>query len=142
MLPLLRARPPASMLAGALALALSLAAATPASAITRTQAVDKAVAALGAREAAGPVIVFALPQPLRPGARITQGRTKRVVLAVGRERALFFYRHGGPSRRSRRPGRVALVGVRSGKVRLSRTLTRAPRVNGTLALLDECEPLA
>lgn len=129
---LIRVRPPASMLAGALALALSLAAATPASAITRKQATNKAVAALGAGEAAGPVIVFALPQPLRPGSRITQGRTKKLVLAVGRERALFFYRDGGPSQPYPHPGRVALVGVRSGKVRLSRTITRAPRVNGRL----------
>jgi hypothetical protein len=122
----------ASVLAGALALAVALAAAAPAAAITRKQATSRAVAALDAGAAAGPVIVFALPEPLRPGSRVTQGRTKKLVLAVGRERALFFYRHGGPSPRSRKPGRVALVGVRSGRVRLSRTITRAPRVNGRL----------
>ena len=132
MFPLIRVRQPASMLAGVLALALSLAAATPASAITRKQATNKAVAALGAGEAAGPVVVFALPQPLRPGSRITQGRTKKLVLGVGRERALFFYQDRGPSQPYPHRGRVALVGVRSGKVRLSRTITRAPRVNGRL----------
>jgi Bacterial Ig domain len=130
--PLFRVRQPASMLAAALAVAISLAAAAPASAITRKQATSKAVAALGAADAAGPVIVFALPEPLRPGSRITQGRTKKLVLAVGRERALFFYEDAGPYQPYPHPGRVALVGVRSGKVRLSRTITRAPRVNGRL----------
>ena len=132
MLPLTRVRPPTTVIAGALALALSLATATPASAITQKQATKKAVAALGAGDAAGPVIVFALPEPLRAGSRITQGRTTKPVLAVGRERALFFYQDRGPSQPYPHPGRVALVGVRSGKVRLSRTITRAPRVNGRL----------
>jgi hypothetical protein len=116
----------------ALALALSLAAATPASALTRKQATSKAIAALGAGGAAGPVVVFALPEPLRPGSRITQGRMKSLVMAVGRERERFFYQDDAASQPYPHPGRVALVGVRSGKVRLSRPLTRAPRVDGRL----------
>ena len=130
--PLVPARARASMLASALALALSLAAAAPASAITRQHATNKAIAALGAGEGAGPAIVFALPQPLRPGSRITQGLAKTLVLAVGGEGAYFFYQDGGPSQPYPHPGRVALVGVRSGRVRLSRAFTRAPRVNGRL----------
>jgi hypothetical protein len=131
-LPLTRARLAPSVLVAALVLALSLADAAPASAITRKQATNKALAALGAGNAGGPVVVFGLPNPLRAGSRVTQGSSKRVVLRVGRERALFFYQDGAPSQPYPHRGRVALVGVRSGKVRLSRTLTHAPRVNGRL----------
>jgi Big-like domain-containing protein len=116
----------------ALALSLSLAAAAPASAVTRDEAMNKAVAALGAGQAAGPVVVFTLRAPLPAGSRITQGRTKRVVLAAGRERAWFFYQDLAPSQPYPHRGRVVLVGVRSGKVRVSRTIMRAPRVNGRL----------
>ena len=121
-----------SIVAAPLALALLLSVAAPASAVTRKQAVERAVAALGAGTAQGTVVVFALPQPLRAGARVTEWGKKGVVLAVRRERAFFFYRDGAPSQPHARRGRVALVGVKSGKVRLSRTLTRAPRVNGRL----------
>ncbi|HEX2086794.1 MAG TPA: Ig-like domain-containing protein [Solirubrobacteraceae bacterium] len=127
----IRARRAPSILLAALALALVLPAAAPAAAVTHEQATHKALAALGAAEADGPVIVFALPDPLRAGSRVTQGRGKRTVLAA-RERALFFYQDRAPAQPYPHPGRVALVGLRSGKVRLSRTITRAPRVNGRL----------
>jgi hypothetical protein len=130
--PLTRARPAMSIIAAALALALFLALAAPASAVTRQQAVKRALAALGAGTAQGPVVVFALPKPLRAGSRVTQSRPKKLVLAARRERAHFFYQDGAPSQPYPHPGRVALVGVKSGKVRLSRTITRAPRVNGRL----------
>jgi len=120
------------LIRGALALALSLAVATPASAMTREQATSRALAALGASTASGPVIVFGLPKPLRAGSRVSQGSTRKHVLAVGRERALFFYQDEAPFQPYPHPGRVALVSARSGKVTLSRTLMRAPRVNGRL----------
>ncbi len=109
-----------------------LTAAAPAAAVSHKQATAKALAALGAAESDSAVIVFALPKPLRAGSRVTQGRAKGLVLAAGRERTLFFYEDGAPSRPYPHPGRVALVGVKSGKVKLSRTIRWAPRVNGRL----------
>jgi hypothetical protein len=130
--PSIPVRPAPSILVAGLALAVVLAAVPPAAARTHEQATHKALAALGAAEADGPVVVFGLPGPLRAGSRVTQGRAKSTVLAVRRERALFFYQDGAPAQPYPHPGRVALVGLRSGKVRLSRTITRAPRVNGRL----------
>ncbi len=132
MFPSIRVRPASSIVVAGLVLALVLAAATPATALTHKQATHKALEALGATEADGPMIVFALPEPLPAGSRVTQGRGQRTVLAVRGERALFFYEDRAPGRAYPRPGRVALVGLRSGKVRLSKTIMRAPRVNGRL----------
>jgi hypothetical protein len=129
--PLTRVHPAARVLVAGLATALLLAlAAAPASAVSRDQATDRALSALGAGEAGGPVVVFALPKPVHARSRVTQGRTRRLVLAAGRERTRFFYRDAAPGRPYPHPGQVALVGVRSGKVRVSRTIMRAPRVNG------------
>ena len=125
-------RPASAILGAALALALLVATVAPAAAVTREQATGKALAALGAAGSDGAVIVFALPKPVRAGSHVTQGRSRKPVLASGRERARFFYRDEAPYQPYPHPGRVALVGMRSGKVRVSRTITRAPRVNGRL----------
>src|SRR5439155_17060333 len=119
----------------ALCLALLLAAAVPAAATTRKQATKKALSALGSKNGNGSVIVFGLKKPLNPGARITQGRTKkssRFVMKVGRERAFFYYEDSGPFQVYPHRGRVALVGAKSGKVRLSKSIKWPPRINGKL----------
>jgi hypothetical protein len=116
----------------AMCAAVMLAAATPASAVTRKQATKKALAALGSKTAGDGVIVFGLPKPLRPGSLVTQAGTKKTVAKVGRERAFFFYQDARPFQAYPHPGRVALVSVKRGKVKLSKTFKRAPLINGKL----------
>ncbi|HEX8051713.1 MAG TPA: Ig-like domain-containing protein [Thermoleophilaceae bacterium] len=119
-------------LASALCLALLLAIAAPASAVTHKRAAKKAVAALGSSHASGAVVVLGLPKPLRAGTLVTQQGKKKVVARVGRERAFFYYEDAAPLQPFPHAGRVALVGVKSGKVRLTRALTRRPLLNGRL----------
>jgi trimeric autotransporter adhesin len=109
-----------------------LVAATPASALTRRQAAEKALVALGSRDAAGPLVVLGLGKPLRPGARVTQRGAKRPIATVGRSGAFFFYEDRAPGRPYPHPGRIALVSPKSGRVILSATITRRPLVNGRL----------
>lgn len=124
----------------ALVLALTavtlLAFAAPASAVTRKAAAAKTLRALGASEVGGPMIVFGLKKTVRAGARVTgaaaRGSSRRVVRGFAHERAFFFYQDLGPFQAYPHPGRVAIVGARHGKVRMSRTITRAPLVNGRL----------
>jgi hypothetical protein len=117
-------------LVSALCVALLLAAAAPASAVTRKHAAKKAVAALGSSNATGAVVVLGLPKPLRAGTRVTQQGKKKVLARVGRERAFFFYEDSAPLQPFPHAGRVALVGVKTGKVRLTRVLSRRPLLNG------------
>jgi trimeric autotransporter adhesin len=127
--------------------ALSLASAAPASAITRKQAANKALAALGSSSRSNPVIVFGAMKPLREGTPVAQAGTRApwklsraafravrapLVARVGGERAFFFYEDLGPFRAYPHAGRVALVGARSGKVKLSRTIVWPPLVNRKL----------
>jgi hypothetical protein len=112
--------------------ALLLAAADPASAVTRKQAAKKALKSLGSAQGSGSVIVFGLSDPVRPGSRVTQSGSSKTVGKVGRERAFFFYEDSGPYLPYPHRGRVALVGSKSGKVKLSKTLRWAPLVNGKL----------
>src|SRR4051794_12903051 len=119
----------------ALCAALLLAAAAPASAVSRKQATKKALSALGSKKGNGSVIVFGLKKPLRAGTLITQGRTtksSRRVMKVGRERAFFYYEDSGPFQVYPHRGRVALVGAKSGKVTLSKRIKWPPRINGKL----------
>jgi hypothetical protein len=119
----------------ALCAALLLAAAAPASAISRKQAAKKAIAALGSSYGSDAVVVFGLTKPLRAGSRISHVGAKRGSSLVGKlgERAFFFYEQSGPFQLDRRhPGRVALVGAKSGTVKLSKTITWQPLVNGRL----------
>jgi hypothetical protein len=105
----------------------------PASAVTPKQASKRAVAAFGSAKPGRGVIVYGVVNPLRSGANVTQrtrGGGTRHVITVGNERSFFFYEDGAPYRAYPHPGRVALVGASTGKVRLSGPLTRRPRVNG------------
>jgi hypothetical protein len=124
-----------SLFVPVLCLALLLVAAAPAGAVTRGQAAKRALASLGSRASSGPVVVFGLKHSLRPGTRVTQAGSKRLVLKVGAERAFLFYEDSTPFALYRHRGRVALVGTRSGKVRLSKTITAPLLVNGKLPLL-------
>lgn len=112
--------------------ALLLAAAAPASAVTRKKATNKALSALGSKKGNKAVIVFGLKKPLRAGTRVTTTKPSRLVIKVGRERAFFYYEDLKPFKPYPHAGRVALVGARSGKVRLSKRITRRPLVNGTV----------
>nr|MDQ5807966.1 Ig-like domain-containing protein [Actinomycetota bacterium] len=115
-----------------LTLALVLTAAAPAAAVSRKQATKRALSALGSDRVAGPVIVFGLPKPLAAGTRITQKGSRAVVATVRGGRAFFFYQDRGPFQPYPHPGRVALVSVNGGKVKLSRTIRRAPLIDGRL----------
>jgi hypothetical protein len=101
----------------------------PASAITRKQAARKALTALGSSTGSNPVIVFGLRKSLRAGTRVTQTGSNRVA-TVGHQRAFFFYEDSGPFQLYPHQGRVALVGARSGNVRVSKRIAWAPLVNG------------
>jgi hypothetical protein len=116
----------------ALCAALMLAAAAPASAVTRKQAAKKALAALGSKQGRDAVIVFGLPKPVRAGTLVTQTGGTKAVGRTGGERAFFFYEDSGPSQLYPHAGRVALVGAKSGKVRVSKTIRQAPLVNRKL----------
>ena len=112
------------------ALLLAVAAPASASATSRKQAAKRALAALGSKKGSRAVIVFGLTKTVRADARVTHAGTKTRVVRARYERAFFFYEDSGPYQSYRHPGRVALVGAKSGKVRLSKTIMRAPLVNG------------
>src|SRR4051794_14461137 len=114
-----------------LATALLLAPAA-AGAVSRNEAATEAVSALGAPGASGPVIVFALNSPSPAHTRVTQRGAGKLVIKNGKQRAFVFYEDLGPFRAYPHAGRVALVGAKSGKVRLSGTFSRALLVNGKL----------
>jgi hypothetical protein len=119
----------------AMLFALLIATAAPASATVRKHAAGRAVAALGSARGSVPVIVFGLKKPLRPGTRVTQasrGKSAAFVARVGSERAFFFYEDSAPFQPYKHAGRVALVGARTGRVRLSKTIQWAPLIDGKL----------
>ncbi|HEX2087669.1 MAG TPA: Ig-like domain-containing protein, partial [Solirubrobacteraceae bacterium] len=137
-----------------------LAVAPSAHAITRDAAAKKALAALGTENDNDPVIVFGLRGTLRPRTVIGQSapsggsvrsrgrgafgraRTKRikragaliaradVIMRVGAEPAFFFFEDRGPHQAFEHPGRVALVGARTGRVRMSDTTRWVPLIDG------------
>ncbi|ADB49720.1 Ig-like domain-containing protein [Conexibacter woesei] len=134
--------------------------AAPASAITRAAADRAALSALGSADGSAPVIVFRAGRPLAPGTAIAEAGAARtaanaaatdtparrdrlsragatitrapVVLRVGSEPAWLYYEDRGPFQLFEHPGRVALVGERSGDVELSRVLSWPPLANGRL----------
>jgi VCBS repeat-containing protein len=154
-LPLRRALAP---LVAALALLAALATASPAAAaVTQKQAAKKALAALGTEKRSDAVIVFGLPKPVRAKTVVTQAGTNRpttgstrglnsrlrsagvrsvrppvVVRGFSKERVYLFYEDRGPHMLYQHPGKVAIVGADSGKVKVSRTIMWPPLVNGRL----------
>ena len=111
---------------------LLMVAATPASAVTRKQATKKALAAFGPAKPGERAVVFRLPKPLKAGTVINQRGSSKRLAKVGRERAYFFYRVAATGRAYPRAGRVALVGARNGKVKLSAGIMWQPLINGRL----------
>jgi hypothetical protein len=123
-----------------------------AEAIPQKAAERRALDALGVRGGDDPIIVFRLGEPVRAGARIGQagsprqprgGRRARTGVITSRlrtlprmrlrgERAYLFYADLGPFQAYQHPGRVALVGERSGRVRVSPRLMWPPLVDGRL----------
>src|SRR4051812_9302098 len=95
--------------------------------MTRKQAANKALTSLGSRHGSGPVVVFGLKKALRPGAKVKQA--SRVLLKVRSERAFLFYEDSTPFSLYRHRGRVALVGTKSGRVRMA--MVAAPLLAGS-----------
>jgi hypothetical protein len=114
---------PRSTLVPVLVAALLLVITAPAQAVSRKQATQGALAALGSSNGTGSVVVFGLPKPLRAGTRVSAAG--RLVLRA-RKRSFFYYEDSGAT------GRVAFVSARSGQVALSKRFRRAPLVNGKL----------
>jgi hypothetical protein len=124
----------------------------PASAsVTRSAATTKALRALGVKGDKQAVRVFALRAPVAPHTAITEagpasanaGRRLRQpagvtlvpaapVLRSPGEPVWLFFADRGPHQAFEHPGRIALVGARTGKVTLSRTLSWVPLVAGRL----------
>ena len=118
-------RRPHAVLALSLSAVFLLASAVPASATTRDEAANNALKSLGSREGTSSVVVFGVKKPVRAGTRVTQTRangSKRLVIKAGAERSFLFYEDATPFSLGRHQGRVALVGAKSGKVRLSKTI--------------------
>ncbi|MEA2138176.1 MAG: hypothetical protein QOG56_1326, partial [Solirubrobacteraceae bacterium] len=124
-------------------LASILATAPAAGAVTLEGARAKALRATKAERAHEGVILFGLRVPIRARASIRQagrrpapaGSSRRVmpaVLRAGSEPAFFFYLDRGAYQASQHAGRVVLVGVHSGKVRRSRTISFSPAIDGRL----------
>ena len=55
-------------------------------------------------------------------------RGSRVVITTGDEPVWFFHEDQGPSQAFAHPGRIVLVGARTGKVRISRTINWVPLI--------------
>jgi trimeric autotransporter adhesin len=112
--------------------ALTLVFASSASAVTHKQAAKKALAALKSKKSGGDVIVFGLPKPVSKGTAVTQAGSSKVLARAGSERAFFFYEDSGPDQLYPHDGQVALVGAKTGKVKVTKVMTRAPLLNGDL----------
>jgi hypothetical protein len=116
--------------------------------ISRTAAAKSALKALKVSGDTHAVRVFGTPKTVAARTRITQsapaGRSTTdrrtgvqsgkpaAVMSVGGEPVWLFYADRGPHQGFQHPGRIALVGVRTGKVTLSRTLAWVPLVGGRL----------
>jgi hypothetical protein len=114
---------------------LVLAAAIPAGAVTRKQATNRALSALGSKSKRG-VVVYGVAKPLRAGARIKQAGSRKTLMTVGRSGAYLYYEDAAPSRPYPHRGRVALVGASSGKATVSGPISRRPLVNGASPALQ------
>ncbi len=137
-----------------------LAAAPSAHAVDRQAAAKKALAELGSRNGDDPVIVFGLRRTLPAGTLVSQAgpsgaatapparsrfelqRQRRIrsagvkvrrtssVIRAGSEPVWLFHEDAGPSQAFEHPGRIVLVGARTGAVRVSRGIRWVPLVGG------------
>jgi hypothetical protein len=147
---------PLSTVMLALAAGLLAVPAVAEAATSQEQARAKALDALDVRAGSRPVIVFQSRRPLKRGTAVRQagladakrtrvrvpsagGRLRKagislvkapLVARVGGERAWFFYEDRGPYQAYQHPGRIVLVGVRSGKVEVSKSFDWPPLING------------
>jgi hypothetical protein len=144
-----------SIVVFALVAILLAAPAAASAAVSRDQARDKALDALDVRAGKRPVIVFQLPAALRPGtvvrqaglsdAKATRARVPRggrlskarvavvkgaVVARAGRERAWLLYEDRAPYQAYQHPGRIVLVGARTGRVTVTKALDWPPLISG------------
>ena len=138
--------------------------ATAAQAISPAAADRAALRALGSERGDAPVIVFRQGRPLAPGTVVRQAGAARAAAAssafapntpvrrdrlrragatvtrapqvarVGGEAAWLYYEDRAPFQLYEHPGRVALVGVDSGAVRVSASFEWPPLVAGRLPL--------
>ena len=155
-------RPAAIALCALLASLCCALSALPAGAapVSRAQAQRAALTALRAERGRAPLIVFRMAAPLRPGTRIAVAGPVRLPLRggaqaarsrgallraagvavtrapllarVGAEPAWLFYADEAPYQAYQHPGRVVLVGRRSGRVTVTRRLWWPPLLNGRL----------
>jgi hypothetical protein len=134
------------------ALPLAIPAAADA-AVSRDQAREKALDALDVRSGKRAVIVFQLPGTLKPGTVVRQaglpgakatrakvpraGRLRKarvavvrgaVVARVARERAWLFYEDRAPYQAYQHPGRIVLVGARTGRVEVTEAFDWPPLI--------------
>ncbi len=152
-----------AMLICAMALVAVAAFATSARAISPAAADRAALRALGSERGEAPVIVFRQQRPLAAGSVVRQAGAERAaassafapntpvrrdrlrragatvtrapqVIRVGDEAAWLYYEDRAPFQLYEHPGRVALVGVRSGSVRVSASFDWPPLVAGRLPL--------
>jgi hypothetical protein len=143
-----------------LVLVALLATAPSAHAVDRQAAAKKALAALDVQKGDEPVIVFGLRGTLPPGTLVSQAgpsgaaaapaarsrfelaRQRRIrsagvemrrtssVIRAGSEPVWLFHEDAGPSQAFEHPGRIVLVGARTGAVRVSREIRWVPLVAG------------
>jgi hypothetical protein len=143
------------MVALALAAMLLAVPAAAGAVVSQDQARDKALDALGVRAGKRPVIVFQLPGALKPGTAVRQaglpdakatrakvprgGRLRKTGVAVvkgavvaraGHERTWLFYEDRAPYQAYQHPGRIVLVGARTGKVEVTKAFDWPPLIDG------------
>lgn len=149
----------ASLCCALIALACAVVAAPSSAAPTTRAAAERAaLRALRAERGSAPLIVFRGGKPLKAGTRIASAgleqlprslarsaRTRAELLAAAgvqivkapqvarlAEPAWFFYADEAPFQAYQHRGRIALVGVRSGEVTVSRRFSWPPLLNGRL----------
>jgi hypothetical protein len=103
--------------------------AAPASAITRQQANQAALAALRPASVAGDVILFGLPGPVKAGAVVTELTQGKLLKKPGKA-AWLFWEDLDPGAMFEHASVLLLVDDATGKVTLRRTLSFYPLVDG------------
>ncbi|HEY4098055.1 MAG TPA: Ig-like domain-containing protein, partial [Baekduia sp.] len=130
---------------------LSLVPALADAAVSRSAATAKALHALGVTHGAQAVRVFGTsatipartaitesaaasgaPATVSPATAVRTGPAASVLRTPATEPVWLFYADRGPFQAFEHPGRIALVGARTGRVTLSRTLRWVPLIAGRL----------